>query len=60
MADKITKIPFLARIADTKEEKVLVSYGFGAKDDSGMFYHRTKYKVIKSLPDKKFTVGGGI
>lgn len=57
MADLITKIPFLAEIKETKEVKELISYGFGAKDTAGVFYHRTKYKLIKPLHEKKFKVG---
>jgi hypothetical protein len=57
MSDGIVKIPFLALIKETKERKILTSYGYGAQDSKGNFYHKTKYKVIKPLPDQKFIVG---
>lgn len=57
MSDGLKKIPFLARIKETNEKIELVSYGFGAQDNAGNFYHKTKYKVIKPLPHKTFYSG---
>jgi hypothetical protein len=54
MVRGVLKIPFLALIKQTKETKVLTSYGYGAQDSSGMFYHKTKYKVLKPLPEQQY------
>ena len=56
MSDGIKKIPFIALIKETKEKKVLTSYGYGAQDATGNFYHKSKYKVLKPLPDEAFIV----
>lgn len=56
MSDGNKKIPFIALIKETKEKKVLTSYGYGAQDATGNFYHKSKYKVLKPLPDEAFTV----